>query len=368
MDLLPFLKTMAEREASDLFFSTGAPVGMKVEGKTGPVTRQPLTKGQTRDLAYSVMNDSQRLEFERERELDMALGIEGVGRFRLNVFLQRGDVALVVRFIKSSIPDMQTLQLPDILRRLVLMPRGLLIVAGSTGSGKSTTLASMIDYRNANRTGHILTIEDPIEYIHHHQKSIVNQREVGVDTHSFAHALRRAMREAPDVILVGEIRDRETMQQALTYAETGHLCLSTLHAANANKALRRIVNFFPESAHNELFMDLSMHLQSIISQRLVPGINAKRVPAVEIMLSTPYVRDLVQKGDIDGLHAAMEKGEAEGMQSFDQSLLKLYHEARISQETALDFADSRNNLSIKMRLEEGAPPVLSDMQLSEGDG
>lgn len=365
MDLLPYLKAMMDKEASDLYFSAGAPVAMKVEGHTAYVTQHPLGPGMAKELAYSVMSDKQRAEFEREFELDMAVSVEQLGRFRLNVFMQRGEVALVVRYIKSVIPDVKSLQLPELLNDLIMAPRGLILVVGTTGSGKSTTLASMIDYRNRHKSGHILTIEDPIEYIHHHRKSIVNQREVGVDTHSFNHALRRAMREAPDVIMVGEIRDRETMQQALSYAETGHLCLSTLHAANANKALRRIVNFFPESAHTELFLDLSLHLQAIISQRLLPGTHAKRVPAVEVMLATPYIKDLIQKGEIDNIHDAMEKNSDHGMQTFDQSILNLYHQQLITQQVALEHADSRNNLSIRMRLEDGTIGNTTHMRLSD---
>ncbi|MFZ5603491.1 MAG: PilT/PilU family type 4a pilus ATPase [Pseudomonadota bacterium] len=366
MDLLPYLKAMVDREASDLYFSSGAPVAMKIEGVTSYVTHHALGPGMTKNLAYSVMNDRQRAEFEREYELDMAISVEELGRFRMNVFMQRGEVALVVRFIKSAIPGVAELHLPELLNELIMAPRGLVLVVGATGSGKSTTLASMIDYRNQHRSGHILTIEDPIEYIHHHKQSIVNQREVGVDTHSFNHALRRAMREAPDVIMVGEIRDRETMQQALSYAETGHLCLSTLHAANANKALRRIVNFFPESAHSELFLDLSLHLQAIVSQRLLPGLHNKRVPAAEVLLASPYIKDLIQKGEIDNIHEAMEKSTDRGMQTFDQSLLELYRAGKIKLQTALDNADSRNNISIKIRLEDkNALSGGTEMKLSD---
>lgn len=356
MDLLPYLKAMVEREASDLYFSSDAAVAMKIDGNTTYVTQHVLGPGMTKSLAYSVMSDRQRAEFEREYELDMAVSIESLGRFRLNVFQQRGEVALVVRHIRSVIPSIGDLQLPHLMNDLVMLPRGLILIVGATGSGKSTTLASMIDYRNQHRSGHILTIEDPIEYIHHHKRAIVNQREVGVDTHSFNHALRRAMREAPDVIMVGEIRDRETMQQALSYAETGHLCLSTLHAANAHKALRRIVNFFPESTHNELYLDLSLHLQAIVSQRLLSGVHHKRVPAVEVMLASPYIRDLIQKGEIDKIREVMEKRTDDGMQTFDQSLLELYHAGKITRQTALDQADSRSNISIKIRLEEGRSP------------
>ncbi|OZG72963.1 type IV pili twitching motility protein PilT [Hahella sp. CCB-MM4] len=353
MELLPYLKNMVEKRASDLYFSTGAPVSMKVEGVTSHITQHVMNPGATKKLAYSVMNDHQRAEFEKELELDLAITVEQLGRFRLNVFLQRNEVALVIRYITSEIPTIESLNLPLLLNDLVMEPRGLVLVVGTTGSGKSTTLASMIEYRNQHKTGHILTIEDPIEYLHHHHRSMVNQREVGVDTHSFNSALRRAMRESPDVIMLGEIRDRETMQQAITYAETGHLCLSTLHASNADKALRRIVNFFPEAAHAELFMDLSLHLRAIISQRLLVGTDNKRIPAVEVLLASPYVKDLIGKGDIDNIHEAMEKSTDQGMQSFDQSLLDLIHQGKITNEVALDNADSRNNLAIKIRLEGG---------------
>ncbi len=367
MELLPYLKNMVEKHASDLYFSTGAPVAMKVEGVTSHITQHVLNPGTTKKLAYSMMNDRQRAEFEKELELDLAITIEQLGRFRLNVFLQRNEVALVIRYITSEIPTIESLNLPILLNDLVMEPRGLILVVGTTGSGKSTTLASMIEYRNEHKTGHILTIEDPIEYLHHHRRSIVNQREVGVDTHSFSHALRRAMRESPDVIMLGEIRDQETMQQAITYAETGHLCLSTLHASNADKALRRIVNFFPETAHAELFMDLSMHLRAIISQRLLVGTDNKRIPAVEVLLASPYIKDLIGKGDIDNIHEAMEKGTDQGMQTFDQSLLDLIHRRKITTETALDNADSRNNLAIKIRLEGGKGlSAGSGMRLSDG--
>ncbi|WP_020408318.1 PilT/PilU family type 4a pilus ATPase [Hahella ganghwensis] len=364
MELLPYLKAMVEKRASDLYFSTGAPVALKVEGVTSQITQHALNPGVTKKLAYSVMNDRQRAEFEKELELDLAVTVDQLGRFRLNVFMQRNEVALVIRYITSDIPTIETLNLPPMLNQLVMEPRGLILVVGTTGSGKSTTLASMIEYRNLHKTGHILTIEDPIEYLHQHRRSIVNQREVGVDTHSFSHALRRAMRESPDVIMLGEIRDQETMQQAITYAETGHLCLSTLHASNADKALRRIVNFFPESAHAELLMDLSLHLRAIISQRLLTGKDGKRIPAVEMLLASPYIKDLIDKGDIDSIHEVMEKSTDQGMKTFDQSLLELIHQGKITREVGLDNADSRNNLAIKMRL-EGAP-VESHIGLSDG--
>lgn len=354
MELPAFLKIMSDKGASDLYLTTGAPVLLKVEGRTGPITPHPLPAGAVRELAYSVMNDRQRAEFEKNLELDMAVGVNEVGRFRVNVFWQRGEVAMVIRHLKSEIPGIGELGLPSVLERLVMEPRGLILVVGATGSGKSTTLAAMIDHRNTHRSGHILTIEDPIEYTHLHKRSIVNQREVGVDTHSYAEALRRAMREAPDVIMIGEIRDQETMRVALTYAETGHLCLATLHAGNVDQTLRRIVNFFPESAHRELFSDLSLHLKAVVSQRLLKGRDGKRTAAVEVMLVSPYIRDLISRGELDGIGEIMEKSPDQGMRTFDQAILDLCHQGRITQEEALAHADSRHNLEVRIRLEQGS--------------
>lgn len=353
MELPAYLKVMADKGASDLYLSTGAPVMIKVEGKTGPITQKPLPPGAVKELAYSVMSDKQRAEFEKTLELDMAVGISQVGRFRVNVLWQRGEVAMVIRHIKTDIPTIRDLGLPDVLEALIMEPRGLILVVGATGSGKSTTLASMIDHRNSHKTGHILTIEDPIEYTHTHKHSIVNQREVGVDTLSYAEALRRAMREAPDVIMIGEIRDRETMKHALTYAETGHLCIATLHASNVDQTMRRIVNFFPEHAHQELFMDMSMHLKAVISQRLLKAKTGKRAAAVEVMLASPYIKDLINKGEVEGIGEIMEKSPEQGMKTFDQAIMELYHQGKISQEEALSNADSRHNLEVRIRLESG---------------
>jgi twitching motility protein PilU len=286
-------------------------------------------------------------------ECNLAITVEGLGRFRVNVFRQRGDVAMVIRYIKGEIPSIEELNLPVILKDLIMERRGLILVVGSTGSGKSTSLASMIDYRNQNECGHILTLEDPVEFLHRHKKSVVNQREIGFDSKSYEIALKNAMREAPDVILIGEIRDRKSMEHAMAYAETGHLCLSTLHANNANQALDRIVNFFPDSAHHQLFLDLSLNLKSVISQRLVRGTNNKRVPAVEVMLLTSYISELIQKGDIHAIKEAMDQGKQRGMQTFDQALFDLYTAGKIGLEEALKNADSRNNLSLKIRLNEG---------------
>jgi len=284
MEIVPYLKLMVQKNGSDLFFSTGAPPNLKAEGRTMPIGDTPMAPGMVRNLAYSIMSDDQVSEFERTMEGNLAISIQGLGRFRVNVFRQRGDAAMVIRYIKGQIPSIEELNLPQTLKNLIMESRGLILVVGSTGSGKSTTLASMLDHRNQNSTGHILTIEDPVEFLHTHKKSVVDQREVGLDTLSYEVALKNAMREAPDVILIGEIRDRQTMQHAIAYAETGHLCLSTLHANNANQALDRIVNFFPDSAHHQLFMDLSLNLKAVVSQRLIKSKDGKRIPAVEIML------------------------------------------------------------------------------------
>jgi twitching motility protein PilU len=298
------------------------------------------------------MSEEQQQKFEQNLEQDIAITVSQIGRFRVNIFKERGEVAMVVRYIKNRIPSIEELNLPASLKDMVMEPRGLILLVGTTGCGKSTTLASMIDHRNELKTGHILTIEDPIEYLHTHKKSVVNQREVGLDTLSYANALRRAMREAPDVILIGEIRDRETMEQAIGYADTGHLCLSTLHATSANQALERIINFFPESAHDQLYLDLSLNLNAVIAQRLVRGKDGKRVPAVEIMQTSAYVKELIQKHEIHNIKDAMEQATEGGMQTFDQSLYNLYREGKISRDEALANADSKTNLGLRIRLDE----------------
>jgi twitching motility protein PilU len=353
MDIGYFLKLMTEKNASDMFLTTGAPVNIKVEGKLYPLGNTGLPGGMVKKIAYSLMDEGQVPAFERDLELNLAIAVKDAGRFRINVFKQRGEVGMVIRAIKSEIPSFEALRLPPILRDLIVEPRGLILVVGATGSGKSSTLASMIDYRNATQSGHILTIEDPIEFLHKHKKSIVNQREVGLDTRSYHDALKNAMREAPDVIMIGEILDTTTMEAAIAFSETGHLCLSTLHSNNADQTMERILNFFPESAHKNILMNLSLNLRAIISQRLVVGKDGRRLPAVEILLNTPLIRDMIRRGQIHELKEAMDRSLAEGMQTFDQSLFRLYKEGKVELEEALKKADSRDGLALKIRLSEG---------------
>jgi len=352
LELTAYMQLMARQNASDCFFSVGAPPSIKIEGITAHLGETALTGEDVRTMAYSIMSDKQQKEYEATLEMNLAIGLPDAGRFRVNVYRQRDGVAIAVRYITSNIPRLDQLGVPDKLKDLIMLPRGLILVVGSTGSGKSTTLASMIDHRNHNRTGHILTIEEPIEFLHRHDKSIVDQREVGLDTLSYENALKNAMREAPDVILIGEIRDRETMKHAIAYAETGHLCLSTLHANNANQTLDRIINFFPDSARHQLLIDLSLNLQAVVAMRLVKGLNAKRVPAVELMLRTPYIADLIEKGEVDQIKDAMKQGANLGMQTFDESLYRLYASGSISLAEALDNADSRTDLSLRVRLSQ----------------
>ena len=354
MDIGYFLKLMTEKNASDMFLTTGAPVYIKVEGTLHPLGNTGLPPGMVKKIAYSLMDEGQVPQFERDLELNMAFALHDAGRFRINVFKQRGEVGMVIRAIRSIIPTIEELQLPQVLKDIILAPRGLVLIVGSTGSGKSTTLASMIDHRNRTTSGHILTIEDPIEYLHKHRKSIVNQREVGVDTHAFQNALKNAMREAPDVILIGEILDATTMEAAISFAETGHLCLATLHSNNADQTLERILNFFNESAHKNVLMNLALNLKAVVSQRLVVGVDGRRLPAAEILLNTPHVRDLMRRGQVHEIKQAMEASLEEGMESFDQCLFRLYKEGRIEQEEALRAADSRDGLALKFRLAEGA--------------
>ncbi len=354
MDIGYFLKLMTEKNASDMFLTTGAPVYIKIEGKLYPLGNTGLPPGMVKKIAYSLMDEGQVPVFERELELNMAIALQDAGRFRVNVFKQRGEVGMVIRAIRSVIPSIEELNLPPVLKDIIMTPRGLVLIVGSTGSGKSTSLASMIDYRNTTSTGHILTIEDPIEYLHKHKQSIVNQREVGLDTHAFHNALKNAMREAPDVILIGEILDATTMEAAIAFAETGHLCLATLHSNNADQTLDRILNFFPETAHKNVLMNLSLNLKAVISLRLVVGKDGKRLPASEVLINTPMIRDLIRRGEVHEVKDAMDKSLQEGMHTFDQSLFRLYKDGKIELEEALRKADSRDGLALKIRLAEGS--------------
>lgn len=349
IDISPVLKFMVDKGASDIFFSTNTAIHIDIEGENLPINAQIMGPGMIKEIAYSLMNAEQIQEFESTLECNFAISKTDIGRFRVNVFKQRGEVAMVIRHIKTEIPTFDQLGLPPVLKDLIMRKRGLLLMVGATGSGKSTTLASMIDYRNENATGHIITVEDPIEFIYQHKKSIVNQREVGIDTLSFDNALKNAMRQAPDVILIGEIRDMEGMKLAIAYAETGHLCLATLHANNANQALERIISFFPPEIKQGLLLSVSLNLVGIISQRLVAAKSQKRVAASEILINTPYVSELIQKQKLGEIKDIMADNNDIGMNTFDQSLFRLYANGKIDEENALTNADSRNDLSLKIR-------------------
>jgi twitching motility protein PilU len=344
----PLFKLMVEKKASDLFFTSNAPVKIKIEGQIMPVNKQILSPETVRQAAYGLMTPEQVEYFNEEMEIDFAISEPGLGRFRVNVFHQRGYPAMVLRYITADMPRLDVLGHPEILRELVMVKRGLLLMVGAAGSGKSTTLAAMINFRNETSSDHILTIEDPIEFLHTNKKSIINQREVGLDTKSYARALRGAMRAAPDVILIGEIRDRESMEAALTLAGTGHLCIATLHANNSSETLDRIINMFPRDQHAQVFLDLSQYMRAIISQRLVRTREGKRVAAMEVMLNTPHISELIKKGDIVGVKEAVRNTTERGMQSFDVSLYALFKAGKIELEEALINADSRTNLEAKI--------------------
>ncbi len=347
-----FLKLMVHKKASDLFITAGVPPSLKVDGKIMPITKQALTPEQARDLAYSVMNEEQRRQFEASNECNFALNPAEIGRFRVNVFVQQARVGMVLRTIQTYIPKFEELHLPPIMKEIAMTKRGMVIFVGGTGTGKSTSMASMVGYRNEHSYGHIVTIEDPIEFVHEHRNCIITQREVGVDTESWEVALTNAMRQAPDVIQIGEIRHRETMDNAVIFAETGHLCIATLHANNTYQALDRIINFFPAERREQLLMDLSMNLKALISQRLLPIKGAKgRVPAVEIMINTPLISDMVLKGKIDEIRDVVGRSREHGMQTFDQSLFDLYEEDLIGYDEAIKNADSENDLRLRIKLE-----------------
>ncbi len=365
-DLGHYLQLMVAQRASDLFLSSGSAAALKIQGVVRRLPQGALDAAHTQRLAYSVMREAQIREFESTLECDLAIALPGLGRFRVNVYRQRGDVAVVVRHINAKIPSLEQLKLPPVCARLAQLKRGLVLVVGAAGSGKSTTLAAMLDHRNHNAAGHILTVEDPMEFEHAHGTCIVDQREVGLDTKSFDEALRHAMREAPDVIMIGEIRDRTTMQHAMSYAETGHLCVSTLHANNANQTIQRILNFFPETAQRQVLMDLSLNLKGVVGQRLIRGAAGTLVPAVEVMLLSPYISELIQKGQTDELKDVMAKSTELGMCTFDQSLYGLFERGELTMDQALESADSRTDLSLRIRLHHGQRPSTAGLRVAAG--
>jgi len=356
LDIAKLLEVMVEHDASDLYLTVESPPMYRVNGVLRPAGARPLQEHETEALANSLMNDRQQRDFLAANEMNLGLFYPSIGRFRINVFRQRGQVGVVIRRIKTQIPTIDDLKLPSVLKDISMTKRGLVLVVGGTGSGKSTSLAAMIDYRNQNSSGHIVCIEDPIEFVHAHKKSIVSQREIGMDTESYDIALKNALRQAPDVILIGEIRDTVTMEAALTFAETGHLCIATLHSNNANQALERIINFFPMERHAQIYLLLSLNLRSIVSQRLVKTVEGGRTAAVEVLLDSPRVKDLVFKGQVAELKEAMEKSTNLGMQTFDQSLYDLYKGGRITLDEAIRNADSQNNLRLRVKLSEEGPP------------
>ncbi len=346
------LRSMIERNGADLFISAGVPPSIKIDGLVNRLTDQPLTANHTQMLVRSLMNDRQIAEFEKNKEINFAISVPGLSRFRVNAFVQKGAYGLVLRAIKHEIPDLASIHMPPVIKDIAMSTRGLVILVGGTGSGKSTTLAAMIGYRNVNSQGHIITIEDPIEYVHEHRNCIITQREIGVDTDSYQVALKNALRQSPDVIMIGEIRDRETMEYAITFAETGHLCLATLHANSSNQAIDRIINFFPEERHQQLFMDLSLNLRALVSQRLVRRVDdSGRVPAVEVLLNSPLMADLILKGDVSAMKELVAKSNELGMQTFDQALFNLFEAGRIDYYEALRNADSVNDLRLRIKLE-----------------
>lgn len=372
MTFQDYLSILAKRDGSDLYLTTGAPPCAKFEGKLTPLSKVPFGPDEVEAIAVELMDEQQKAIFEEELEMNLAYSIPKVARFRINIFKQRNQFSIVARNIKTTIPAMEDLGLPPVLKDVIMEKRGLVLFVGATGSGKSTSLAALIDYRNRNSAGHIITIEDPIEFVHSHRKSLINQREVGVDTRNFRNALKNALRQAPDVILIGEIRDQETMEQCLAYAETGHLAISTLHANNANQALDRIINFFPQDRHKQILHDVALNIRAIVSQRLVSTVDGKRCAAIEIMLGSSTIQEKIMKGEIKEIKEVMSSSsESSGMQTFDDSLFKLFEEGKIDAEEALVNADSANDMRLKMDLNTSntAPeePKTKDKQSNEVD-
>lgn len=369
MDFKALLALMVQKKASDLFITAGRAPTMKVDGSLVEVSKSPLTEELSLRIVLSIMNQKQRDEFENTKECQFAISVPGLARFRVSAFTQRDAAGMVLRRIENDIPDFESLHLPPVLKDLIMEKRGLVIFVGATGTGKSTSLASLIKYRNQNSSGHIITIEDPMEYEHQHLGCIITQREVGVDTESYEVALKNTLRQAPDVILIGEIRTRDTMQNAITFAETGHLCLATLHANNANQAIDRILHFFPDEMHGQLFMDLSLNLRGIVAQQLIKRVDGKgRYPAIEILINTPLAKDYIRKGEVHKLKELMKDSREHGMQTFDQALYDLYAAGKISYDDALNSADSRNEVRLMIKLGAEAGNFANDeMMLTDAD-
>ncbi|EPA99105.1 PilT/PilU family type 4a pilus ATPase [Pseudomonas sp. G5(2012)] len=369
MEIDALLRRLASQDGSDLYLSTGAPASARFNGVLTALAHQPIKPGAIATIAASIMDAEQRLEFDRELEMNLAISLAGIGRFRVNIFKQRNDVSMVVRNVKLDIPRFEDLKLPQVLLETVMLKQGLMLFVGATDSGKSTSLAALIDYRNRHASGHIVSIEDPIEYIHRHQRSIISQREVGVDTRSFHAALKNTLRQAPDVVLIGEIRDRETMEHALAFADSGHLVISTLHAHNASQALDRIINFFPEERRGQLLNDLGNNLKAFVSQRLVRSVDGQRRAAVEVMLGTPTIGDLIRRNQFSELKGVMEKSAEMGMQTFDGALFELVAEGVVDEDEALKHADSANNLRLRLKLHAttapGSAPSSGDWDLMD---
>ncbi|HKJ84253.1 MAG TPA: PilT/PilU family type 4a pilus ATPase [Mariprofundaceae bacterium] len=372
LSIKQMLMVMVKKDASDLYITAGMPPAYRINGVVYPLKQPPLNSVQCEQLANSTMSEKQRAAFSAEYEMNLALAYPDMGRFRVNIFRQRGNVGMVIRQIKTQVPTLDELGLPEIFKDITMTKRGLVIMVGATGSGKSTSLAAMINYRNENQAGHIITIEDPVEFVHEHKKSVITQREVGTDTLEYEAALKNTLRQAPDVILIGEIRDRKTMEHALEFAETGHLCLATLHANNANQAMERIINFFPQEIHPQVVLNLALNLKAVLSQRLIRTTDGNRVAAIEVLINTPRISDLIMKGEISTIKEAMAAGENYGMQTFDQHLLKLWQNGQINEEDAMRNADSVNDLRLKIKMAkiEGNGEEGSDIDKlsSDSDG